>query len=90
MKKIFIAFFLIITFLVILIPLASSNPDGLEKVVETYGPQENQNLWNGIMADYSFFLIGNRYVSTLVAGIFGVIAVLVTGLFVTKVLAPKR
>jgi hypothetical protein len=90
MKKIFIALFLIMAFLVILIPLASSNPDGLEKVVETYGAQESQSPWKGIMADYSIFSIENQYVSTLVAGIFGVIVVLVTGLLVSKALAPKH
>ncbi len=90
MKKIFIALFLIVAFLVILIPFASSNPDGLEKVVETYGAQETQSPWNGIMADYSIFSIENQYVSTMVAGIFGVVAVLITGLLVSKTLASNR
>jgi hypothetical protein len=90
MKKIFIALFLIVAFLIILIPFASSNPDGLEKVVETYGAHESQSPWNGIMADYSIFSIENQYVSTLVAGILGVIVVLITGLLVSKALAQKH
>ncbi len=86
MKKFLIATIVIMAFLIILIPFASSNPDGLEKVIETYGAQEQQNIWNGLMADYSFFSIGNQYVSTLLAGIFGVLAILVAGLVISKVM----
>lgn len=90
MKKFFIASIMIVVFLVILLPIASSNPDGLEKVAITYRGQEHQSFWNGIMPDYSIFSIGNQYVSTLLAGIFGVVAVLVAGLILSKVMAPKR
>jgi ABC-type sulfate transport system permease component len=90
MKKFLIATMIIVIFLIVLIPFASSNPDGLEKVVVTYGAQEHQSIWNGIMADYSFFSIGNQYVSTLIAGIFGVLAVLVAGLVLSKVMTPNN
>jgi hypothetical protein len=89
MKKFLIATIMIAIFLVILIPFASSNPDGLEKVAITYDAQEHQNIWNGIMADYSFFSIGNQYASTLIAGIFGVLAVLVAGLVLSKVITSN-
>jgi hypothetical protein len=89
MKKFLIATIMIAIFLVVLIPFASSNPDGLEKVAVTYGAQEHQNIWNGIMADYSFFSIGNQYVSTMIAGIFGVVAVLVAGLVLSKVMTSN-
>jgi len=89
MKKFLIATIMIALFLVVLIPFASNNPDGLEKVVVTYGVQEHQSIWNGIMADYSFFSIGNQYISTLLAGIFGVIAVLVAGLVLSKVMTSN-
>jgi hypothetical protein len=89
MKKFIIATIMIAIFLVVLIPFASSNPDGLEKVVVTYGAQEHQSIWNGIMADYSFFSIGNQYISTLFAGIFGVVAVLVAGLVLSKVMTSS-
>jgi hypothetical protein len=90
MKKFLIATIAIMAFLIILIPFASSNPDGLEKVIETYGAQEQQNIWNGLMADYSFFSIGNQYVSTLLAGIFGVLAILVAGLVISKVITSNE
>ena len=90
MKKFLIAAIIIVIFLVVLIPFASSNPDGLEKVVITYGAQERQSIWNGIMADYSFFSIGNQYLSTLLAGILGVVAVLVASLVLSKVMASNN
>ncbi len=89
MKKFLIATIMIALFLVVLIPFASNNPDGLEKVVVTYDAQQQQSIWNGIMADYSFFSIGNQYLSTLLAGIFGVVAVLVAGLVLSKVMTSN-
>ena len=86
MKRFLIATIMIAIFLVVLIPFASRNPDGLEKVALTYGAQEHQSIWNGIMADYSFFSVENQYVSTLLAGIFGVVTVLVAGLVLSKVM----
>ena len=80
---------MIAIFLVVLIPFASSNPDGLEKVVITYGAQEQQSIWSGIMADYSIFSNGNQYISTLVAGIFGIVVVLVASLVLSKVMTSN-
>ncbi len=89
MKKYLLAIALIVVFLVVLIPLASSNPDGLEKVVETFGAQEHESFWRGFMADYSFASIENSYVSTLLAGIIGVSVVLAVTLLLGKVMVPK-
>jgi len=60
----------------ILLPFASSYPDGLETVAETLGVEENQPLWDGLMPDYSMPLIENPYLSTLLAGLFGTALVL--------------
>jgi len=79
----------IIVFLAIFIPLASSYPDGLERVVETYGVQEGTSFWNGIMSDYSVGAINNPYISTLVAGAFGTLLVLAAAFLLGKVIAPK-
>jgi ABC-type sulfate transport system permease component len=89
LKKILLAVTLIVVFLIVFIPFASSNPDGLEKVALTYGAQEQGNVWNGLITDYSLPSIGNQYVSTLVAGIFGVTMVLVSGLLIGKFMMPK-
>lgn len=81
---------MVFVFLAIMIPLASSNPDGLEKVVQLHGAKEHQSIWNGIMQDYSIFSIENQYLSTLIAGIAGVSAVLVAGLLLSKTLKPNE
>ncbi len=89
-KKIFaIATAALIIFLVVFIPLASSNPDGLEKVAETYGAQEQEPFWKGIMGDYSVSGISNPYVTTVIAGIAGTGIVLVAGLLLGKTM-PKK
>lgn len=80
---------LIVVFLIVLIPFASTNPDGLEKVASTYGAHEQGSFWSGLITDYSFPSISNQYVSTLVSGIFGVVMVLVISILIGRVMAPK-
>ena len=89
MKKYVVAAALVIVFLVFFIPLASTNPDGLEKVAQTYGAQEHGSFWSGLLSDYSFGSISNGYISTLLAGIFGVLTVLVFSLLISKVMFRK-
>ena len=79
----------IMLFLAVFIPLASSNPDGLERVVETYGVEEGTSFWNGIMSDYAIGAITNPYISTLVAGVFGTLLVLAAAFILGKVISPK-
>ena len=79
----------IMVFLAVFIPLASSNPDGLERVVETYGVEEGTSFWNGIMSDYAVGAINNPYISTLVAGAFGTLLVLAAAFLLGKVISPK-
>ena len=80
----------ILFFLAVFIPLASSSPDGLERVVENFGVAEQAPLWNGVMSDYAIAAIGNPYVSTLLAGIFGTMMVLLAGFLLGKTLTPKN
>jgi hypothetical protein len=89
LKKMLLATALTVVFLIAFIPFASNNPDGLEKVAATYGAQEQGNLWNGLIADYTFPLISNQYISTLVAGVFGVTIVLLSGIVIAKALKRK-
>ena len=90
MKKTTIAFCLVLIGLAILLPFASSNPDGLEKVTESLGIGEQKTVWEGFMADYSIAFISDSYVSTLLAGIFGTIIVLVAGLVMGKAIGSKK
>jgi ABC-type sulfate transport system permease component len=80
---------LIVVFLLVFVPFASSNPDGLEKVASTFGAEEHPSFWNGLMADYSIGAVGNSYVSTVLAGVFGVFMVLLVAFLLGKALAPK-
>ncbi|HJW65849.1 MAG TPA: PDGLE domain-containing protein [Candidatus Bathyarchaeia archaeon] len=87
MKRYLAATVLLIVFLSVLIPFASSNPDGLEKVAASLGV-EPQPIWSGFMPDYSVEAFNNPYASTLAAGILGTIIVLsaasILGYTITK------
>jgi hypothetical protein len=90
MKKIIVAFILIIAFLAIFIPLASINPDGLEKVVQTFGAKEQKPIWEGLMTDYSVSFISNAYLSTLLTGIVGTTIVFFSALILSKTISSKK
>jgi len=70
------ALILTMAFLSILLPLASNAPDGLERVAQTFGIEEQEPIWRGLMPDYALPTIENPYLSTLLAGTFGVLLVL--------------
>ncbi len=88
MKKALIALTLVLVGLAVLLPFASSSPDALEKVAETFGVQQ-ASVWQGLMPDYTVAVLGNGYASTLVAGVFGVIVVLAATLVLGKVMFSK-
>jgi len=89
MRKYLIGVLVIMIFLAILIPLASVNPDGLEKVAQTLGI-EGTSFWGGLMSGYSVGIISNPYISTFIAGVAGVLLVLLFSLLLGKVLTKKR
>ncbi|NJN44040.1 MAG: cobalamin biosynthesis protein CbiM [Anaerolineae bacterium] len=70
---------LAISFLIVFItPFASSNPDGLERVAMDLGFAETaQNASLQILPDYTIPFLGDGNLSTLAAGILGVIVVAV-------------
>lgn len=80
----------ILVFLAVFIPLASSSPDGLERVVENFGVAKQEPFWNGFMSDYAIGAIANPYISTLLAGVFGTFMVLLAGFLLGKALSPKN
>jgi len=90
MRKYILAIGLVIIFLVVFIPFASTSPDGLEKVAENLGVEENAPFWRGLMFDYSVEAVGNPYVSTLIAGVVGTGLVLLACLALGKVLVKKN
>ena len=88
MKKYLAAISFLVVFLTVLIPFASSNPDGLEKVADSLGVEEPEPLWRGLMPGYNIGPSDNPYASTLSAGILGTIIVLgavsILGYAITK------
>jgi cobalt/nickel transport protein len=90
MKKHLVVIALIVVFLAVFIPLASSNPDGLERVAENFGVEEHAPFWNGLMSDYAIAAIGNPYVSTLLAGVLGTFMVLIVAFLLGKAITPKN
>jgi len=89
MNKLFVMVVLLVVFLAIFIPFASSNPDGLEKVAESLGISEKEPAWRGLMSDYSVGALNDPYVSRLAAGVLGVILVLGASLALGSVIAKR-
>jgi len=90
MKKYLVAIGLLVVFLAVFIPFASSSPDGLEKVAQSLGVQGYAPLWRGFMFDYSVEVFENPYVSTLLAGVFGTLMVLAASFVVGKVITKGQ
>ena len=86
MKKYLVAIGLLVIFLAVFIPFASSSPDGLEKVAQSLGVNKHEPLWRGFMFDYSVEVFENPYVSTLLAGVFGTLMVLAASFVFGKVI----
>ena len=79
--KIFIAIMILAAVIIsfFLSPLASKQPDGLEKVAQNFGfagKAGNVFKINFIMADYVFPGIKNSYWQTAFSGFFGVLIIL--------------
>ena len=70
------ALILILICLAALIPFASSDPDGLEKVAETLDIEEPESYSASPMPNYTIPEVKNEYGSTVIAGVTGVLIVL--------------
>jgi cobalt/nickel transport protein len=83
------ALILIVGCLAILIPFASNDPDGLERVAENLGVEETNSTSQALMPKYAVPVIKNDYGSTLIAGLIGIFLVLGIGFVLGKTLAKK-
>jgi hypothetical protein len=73
-------------------PLASSSPDGLEKVAGDTGfleTADDHSLADGPMADYGVRGVTSERLSTGFAGIAGVLLTFAVGLLIFKAVRPK-
>jgi hypothetical protein len=76
---------------IVLAPLASSDPDGLERVAEDVGFIDRaENMVSGILGDYAIPGIDDPAVSTVLSGLLGLAIVLGIMLVVGRVLARRR
>jgi ABC-type sulfate transport system permease component len=90
-KKHLAAVALIIAALAALLPFASNNPDGLEKLLSSSGAkQQHEPLWNGLMSDYTVAAVGNSYLSTFLAGLFGTLMILSVTFALASSNTPKK
>ena len=69
---------------VVLAPLASSDPDGLERVAEA------QNIVGGLFGDYGIPGIDDPTVSTILSGLLGIGILLAVVFLVGRVLARRK
>ena len=90
MKKLFIATSILVASLAVFIPFASSSPDGLEKALSSVGIEEAEPFWKGLMNDYSVAVLGDSYISTLMAGVVGTISVLAAGLLLGRAISKRN
>ena len=76
---------------VVLAPLASSDPDGLERVAEDAGfVGQAQNVVGGLLGDYAIPGINDPTVSTILSGLLGVGILLLVVFLVGRVLARRK
>ncbi|MDP2350817.1 MAG: PDGLE domain-containing protein [Chloroflexota bacterium] len=76
---------------VVLAPLASSDPDGLERVAEDQGfIDQAENFVSGILSGYAIPGISDPAVSTVISGLIGIAIVLVAMFVLGRVLARRR
>src|SRR3990167_11387249 len=88
---IFISLAIAIILAVFISPFASNSPDGLEKVAEDKGFLHTaKSVWRySPFSDYSVAGIENKYISTGLTGIIGVIIVFVITLVFAKRIIQK-
>ena len=89
MKKFVIALVLVVGFLALFIPFASSDPDGLQRVASSMGISDGGGFWRGLIGDYAVGFFKDSYVSSLVAGVLGVLVVLGASLGLGLVIARR-
>ena len=76
---------------IVFAPLASSDPDGLERVAEDHGFIGNaQNVISGLFSGYEIPGIGDPAVSTILSGLLGVAIVLLVMVALGRLLARRR
>jgi hypothetical protein len=74
----------------VLLPFTSKSPDALQTLEATPGVGQQAPVWGGLMAGYSVGSVGDSYVSTLLAGVFGLLMVFAVAFGLGAAVAPKK
>ncbi len=82
----------LVTFLVVLLsPLASTSPDGLERVAKDLGfLRTGSPLPFHVIPNYTFPILGNTPLATILAGALGVLVVLILGWLIGRALRTRN
>jgi len=76
--------------LAVLSPLASSHPDGLERVVEEHGPAAAEARQPPVpMPDYAMPGVASESAATILAGLAGTLAVFAAALLLGRLVARR-
>jgi hypothetical protein len=76
---------------IVLAPLASPDPDGLQRVAEDQGFLERaQNFFAGLLGGYAIPGIDNAGLSKVLAGLLGVLIVVAIVLILGRIVARRR
>jgi len=76
---------------IILAPLASPDPDGLERVAEDNGfIDQATNFFSGLFSDYAIPGIDDPRMSTILSGLLGVVIVVGIMFLLGRILARRR
>ena len=76
---------------VVLAPLASSDPDGLERVAEDQGFIDRaENVVEGLLGDYAIPGIDDPAVTTVLSGLLGVAIVVVAMVVLGRLVVRRR
>ncbi|MCX7821306.1 MAG: energy-coupling factor ABC transporter permease [Brevinematales bacterium] len=87
----YLSIFGIIIAFILITPFASNLPDGLEWVVQKYNLlKESEPLFVALIPEYSFNNINNEILSTILAGISGIIITLFISMFMLIILNFKK
>jgi hypothetical protein len=76
---------------IVLGPLASSDPDGLERVAEDAGFLGlAENFFSGLLGDYAIPGVDNAWLSTVLAGLLGLAIVVAVMVVLGRVVTRRR
>jgi len=72
------------------VPVYIAGPDGLEAVFQTYGFTPLYQIWSGLIPDYQIPWIANEWVTSLLAGILGILIVFAITYSLGKLMVRRK